>query len=91
MAICSLLIAPLAIPMGVPFPAALSSLAGKDDPLIPWAWGINGFLSVIGASAAVLIAIGRGFRSVVFTALALYILAPVMFQGQGSFRNGGRL
>jgi len=81
MAICSLLIAPLALPMGVPFPAGLSRLTGEDEPLIAWAWGINGFLSVIGASAAVLVAIGWGFRSVMIAALALYFLGTGVYWG----------
>lgn len=81
MAVCSLLIAPLALPMGVPFPAGLSRLTGESKPLIPWAWGINGFLSVIGASAAVLVAIGWGFRTVVLAALALYLLAALVYRG----------
>ena len=86
MVICSLLIAPLALPMGVPFPAGLSRLTGEGEPLIPWAWGINGFLSVIGASAAVLVAIGWGFRSVVIAALALYLLAAAVYWAW--FRRG---
>ncbi len=90
MVICSLLIAPLALPMGVPFPSGLSRLAGEGEALIPWAWGINGFFSVIGASAAVLVAIGWGFRSVVLAALALYILAAGVYRGWRPFRNEGR-
>ena len=80
MVVCSLMIAPLALPMGVPFPAGLDRLTGNSAPLIPWAWGINGFLSVIGASAAVLVAIGWGFRSVVITALMLYLLAAAVYR-----------
>jgi hypothetical protein len=86
MLICSLLIAPLALPMGVLFPAGLRRLAGEEEALIPWAWGINGFLSVIGASAAVLIAIGWGFRSLVLAALALYLLAAGIYRKW--FRQG---
>ncbi|MBW2675316.1 MAG: SAM-dependent methyltransferase, partial [Deltaproteobacteria bacterium] len=86
MVICSLLIVPLALPMGVPFPAGLSRLEAEGAALIPWAWGINGFLSVIGASAAVLVAIGWGFRSVVLAALALYLLAAAVYRGW--FRRG---
>jgi len=81
MAVCSLLIAPLALPMGIPFPAGLDRLSGTSETLVPWAWGINGFLSVIGASAAVLFAIEWGFRSVVFAALALYFLAAAVYGG----------
>ncbi|MBE9546512.1 MAG: hypothetical protein IMF10_03325 [Proteobacteria bacterium] len=79
MIICSLLIAPLAIPMGIPFPSGLSRLTENREGLIPWAWGINGFFSVIGASATVLIAIEWGFKSVVLTALVLYILSAVIY------------
>ena len=81
MVICSLLIAPLALPMGVPFPSGLSRLTGEGEALIPWVWGINGFFSVIGASAAVLVAIEWGFRSVMLAALALYILAAGVYRG----------
>jgi len=79
MLICSLLIAPLAMPMGIPFPSGLSELRGSRKNIIPWAWGINGFFSVIGSSATVLIAMRWGFKSVVFIALALYFLSAVMF------------
>ena len=83
MLICSLLIAPLAVPMGIPFPSGLSRLTENREGLIPWAWGINGFFSVIGASATVLIAIEWGFKSVVLTALALYILSAVIYRKIG--------
>jgi len=46
---------------------------------MPWAWGINGFFSVIGASGAVLIAVSWGFAAVIGVAFALYILAAVVF------------
>ena len=80
MFICSLLIAPLAIPMGIPFPSGLSELKERRENIIPWAWGINGFFSVIGSSATVLIAIGWGFKSVLFIALTFYLLSAFMFK-----------
>ena len=76
---CSALIAPLAIPMGIPFPSGLSRLAAEREALIPWAWSINGFFSVTGSSAAVLIAIGYGFKSIIVIAVALYILSAFTF------------
>jgi len=79
MFVCSSLIFPLAIPMGIPFPSGLTELKGRGEEIIPWAWGINGFFSVMGSSATVLVAIGWGFRSVLFAALTLYILSAVMF------------
>jgi hypothetical protein len=79
MLICSLLIAPLAIPMGIPFPLGLARLERERKPLLPWAWGVNGFFSVIGASTAVLLAVSWGFVAVIGAALALYALAALVF------------
>jgi hypothetical protein len=76
---CSILIAPLAIPMGIPFPSGLSTFTAEREALIPWAWSINGFLSVIGSSATVLIAIRCGFKSIIVIAVALYILSAFMY------------
>lgn len=84
MIVCSAVLAPLAIPMGIPFPAGLRQLAEKKDDLIPWAWGANGFFSVMGSSSAVLIAISQGFTFVILAALALYLLAALLFR---FFRN----
>jgi hypothetical protein len=79
MLICSLLIAPLAIPMGIPFPLGLARLERGRKLLLPWAWGVNGFFSVIGASTAVLLAVSWGFAAVIGAALALYVLAALVF------------
>jgi hypothetical protein len=76
---CSLFIAPLAIPMGIPFPSGLSALATERGGFIAWAWSINGFFSVIGSSATVLIAISWGFKSIILIAVSLYIVAAFLF------------
>jgi hypothetical protein len=76
---CSLLIAPLAIPMGIPFPSGLSALATERGGFIAWAWSINGFFSVIGSSATVLISISWGFKSIILIAVSLYIVAALTF------------
>jgi hypothetical protein len=65
--------------MGIPFPSGLSTLAAEREALIPWAWSINGFFSVTGSSAAVLIAMGYGFKSIIVIAVVLYILSAFMF------------
>lgn len=75
-----LLIAPLAFPMGLPFPVALASTHRCAPRLVPWAWGVNACASVIAAILATLIAMHFGFSAVVSIALVLYgvtaILAP---------------
>jgi len=73
------LIAPLAVLMGLPMPIALSYLGKKSPDLISWAWGINGSASVIGAVLATLLAIQLGFSSVIFIAVIFYLIAAITF------------
>jgi hypothetical protein len=73
------LIAPLAFCMGMPFPLGLKRLAGQAPDFIPWAWGINGFASVVSAALATLLAIEFGFNVVLCSALMFYLLAVVFF------------
>ena len=70
------LLAPLAFCMGMPFPLALRELA---EPLVPWAWGINGCASVVSATLATLLAVDFGFSVVLWLALALYAGVVVVF------------
>lgn len=72
-----LLTAPLGFFMGMPFPAGLTLVNRIDPALIPWAWGINGFASVISAILATLIAIHWGFNVLILAAVGLYVLAGV--------------
>jgi spermidine synthase len=74
-----LLVAPLAFFMGLPFPLALSEIKAHSASLIPWAWGINGYASVISASLATLIAIHFGFTTVILSAVAIYLSAFIVF------------
>ena len=66
------LIAPLAFFMGMPFPLGLRRLADHAPDFIPWAWGINGFSSVVSAALATLLAIEFGFTVVLLLALMSY-------------------
>jgi len=72
-----LLVAPLAMCMGVPFPTGMSRLAHGREEAIPWAWAINGFASVVGAVLATLLAVHLGFAAVVFLAVLIYAAAAV--------------
>jgi spermidine synthase len=73
------LIAPLAFAMGMPFPLGLASVAAQAETLLPWAWGINGFASVVAAILAAVLAIHLGFNAVVLLALLLYGAAALVF------------
>lgn len=73
-----LLIAPLALPMGIPFPLGLSWLAQSAPAFTPWAWGLNGFASVVSAVLAILIALHWGFSTVIFVAVVLYLVSALL-------------
>ena len=69
------LIAPLAFFMGMPFPMGLRRLSRSAPGFVPWAWGINGFASVVSAVLATLLAIEFGFNVVIVLALIFYAIA----------------
>jgi len=75
------LIAPLAFFMGMPFPLGLKRVAGQAPGFIPWAWGLNGFASVISAVLATLLAVHFGFTTVLLMALVFYGLSSLLFRG----------
>jgi hypothetical protein len=61
--------------MGMPFPQGLSSLPEINPELIPWAWGINGCVSVISTALATIVAVEMGFRWVMLFAAFAYSIA----------------
>ena len=77
------LIAPLALCMGVPFPTGVKRLAYTAQEAIPWAWAVNGCASVIGAVLATLLAIHLGFSIVIFIAVLFYSLACIFLRDLG--------
>jgi hypothetical protein len=79
MALACAVLAPLAFWMGMPFPMGLSRVASLEPGWLPWCWGVNGFLSVVGASAAPLLAVGLGFGGVIALAMAAYVAAGLLF------------
>jgi len=84
--IALLLIAPLAFCMGMPFPIGLSTVASKAPDFVPWAWGINGYASVVSASLGTLLAIEFGFTVVILLSLGLYVMAAVVANTGTIFR-----
>ena len=69
------LIAPLAIVLGMPFPTGLRIVGEEAPTLVPWAWGVNGFFTVIGSVGAVILGMILGFKSVIALAALVYVAA----------------
>ncbi|MBM2828020.1 MAG: hypothetical protein HW408_552 [Actinobacteria bacterium] len=76
-------LAPAAVMMGVPFPAAMSRLSSAAPSSIPFAWGINGFFSVAGASLASVGALWMGFCGTVAAGSVFYLLSGALYSAVG--------
>ncbi len=86
LAVSGLILIPLGIAMGMPFPTGLRSLASSPVPEFPshshnaveWAWAMNAASSVLGSVLAMLIAIHWGLN-VTLACGAVAYLAAVAF------------
>ena len=74
-----LLVAPLGILMGMPFPVGVEALRRTRPDLIPWAWGANGYASVVGSIMATLLALSWGFSWVIAAGGAAYFVAAAAY------------
>jgi hypothetical protein len=78
----AVLLAPLGFAMGTMFPRGLARLEASAPRLVPWAWAINGTISVISASAAALLALTFGFRWVLWAGALCYgLCVPLTDRG----------
>jgi len=75
----ALLLFVLAFPMGTMVPMGIARIRDLGSGAVAWAWGINGFCSVLGALAAPLIAIEIGMVAVTGWAVGLYLGATLLF------------
>ncbi|MDD5583406.1 MAG: hypothetical protein PHS99_09425, partial [Candidatus Marinimicrobia bacterium] len=65
-------LAPVCLLMGMPFPLGLRNLKDNNPDDIPWAWGINGCLSVISSVLASILCVEMGFLGVILLAAFIY-------------------
>jgi hypothetical protein len=67
------ILAPLGLVMGMPFPLGIHLAHRVNIRLVPWAWGVNGFASVIGSILSIMLAQSYGFKVVLVLAVVIYI------------------
>jgi hypothetical protein len=75
-AITTVLVTPCGLLMGAMIPSAVRVLGVVKSPLVPWGWGVNGAMSVIGTSIATIIAIYGGFTTT-------FLVGAVLYAGSG--------
>jgi hypothetical protein len=76
-------IAPLGFLMGIMFPHGISYLRERAPRLVPWAWGINGTISVVSSAVAALLALAFGFSAVLMAGGAGYAAATLLALAAG--------
>lgn len=76
--VSALIIFPLGFFMGMPFPIGMSLILPSEKRFVAFAWGVNGFFSVIGTVSAIMLAMMFGFRFVFILGAVIYIVAMVL-------------
>jgi len=82
-------LAPLSFLMGIPFPSGIRIMGILSPDLVPWAWGINGCVSVVSSILSLMIALSVGFSWVLVAAGSAYIVgAGVVYHWVKKARQG---
>jgi predicted membrane-bound spermidine synthase len=86
--ISAVLLVPLGLIMGMPFPTGLRQMAANRTSFEPhnensasrieWAWALNAASSVLGSVIAMFIAIEYGLSATLFSAVVCYLLAALL-------------
>ncbi len=73
--VCFLLMVPFGFLLGIPFPSAIQLLKQEHlEKYIPWMYGINGTMSVLGSIIAVILSMLYGFTLSFFVGLIMYLI-----------------
>jgi hypothetical protein len=70
-----LMLLPLGFALGMPFPTGLRAIGRRAEKFVPWMWGVNGLMSVVGSVGAMIIAKYFGFHTTLLAGWAIYALA----------------
>ncbi|MBM4341798.1 MAG: hypothetical protein FJ100_00270 [Deltaproteobacteria bacterium] len=76
-AVTLVLVGVIGFVLGMLMPLGMSRLAATAPRLVPWAWGLNGFASVVGSCAAALCCMSFGFAATFLAGAAVYALTAL--------------
>ncbi len=91
----ALLLLPLALSLGLPFPWAVRHLASRPPGAIAWGYAMNGVATVLGGVAVTVASLLLGFRAAFLLGLVAYAVALLAGAGMAaapsptSSRSGG--
>jgi hypothetical protein len=73
----AVLIAPLGLVLGAPFPTGLTAVAGRAPDRVAWLWAVNSATSVLGSVVATIVSLHAGVTATFVAGLSAYSLAAV--------------
>jgi hypothetical protein len=79
MMIAVAMLVPIGLALGIPMPTGIRLLSSRAPDMVAWAWGMNGALSVLGATLAIFIAMNWGFQVTLLAASATYLIGLAAF------------
>jgi len=73
--VCFIMMMPFGLLLGIPFPTGIQILKQNNmDTFIPWMYGVNGILSVLGSIFAVILSMMFGFNITFLSGLSIYFI-----------------
>ena len=69
---------PLGLLLGMPLPAGFRLIGERRPGVLAWAWGVNGAMSVLGATLAIYVAMSYGFARVALSGAIIYAAAGLI-------------
>jgi hypothetical protein len=76
--------------MGIPYPNGLDTLQQNRPHLLPWAWGMNGGLSVAGSALARVLSVSGGFPVLLAVGMGVYFLVGILYPANRGWRFRGQ-
>ncbi len=80
LALTVVMVGTLSFFLGWPFPIGLRATSRRFPSMVPWAWGVNGCASVIGAVLGKIISMSVGLRMTMVVAALLYLFSALVFR-----------
>ncbi len=81
--VLGVLVTPLGLAMGIPFPSGVRLMSVRRQAEVPWMWGVNGLMSVAGGALAVVGAKLIGFDACLVSAALIYAALALSLRGLG--------
>jgi hypothetical protein len=81
--VATLILFPLGLFMGMPFPLGMKIASSKLASVTPWLWGINGATSVCASVLAVTIALSSSISTTFWAGFSCYVIAFIAFIWSG--------